>query len=1022
MRARVLMVAMATLLAIAVFPVTGNAAAAPYKAPACVLGVPTTKTPSQCQWQGVTLHSPNTDADVSTPDLTTACHPDTTGECEDIKVTVPAGVTPATMYVKIAWQHPVWSAFLYVIDPAGQLHGQGGIGCDTSSYEKGCGNQTTLPFSELVVADPVPGVWTIRVAAVNMHNEAYTGFVALTHQHPLEYARAALASLTSKLTRNMPVNIVFAGWKPTADELTQIQAGLTSEFMPAVATKATCDGNDGSDLPGSGLVQHETSHCTATADSADSNYYNAGTVPYFESVRYLMQYHFLSASDVWTKDLFSIMKGATTKDYSLGQSRIPQTTETAPFKAAFLQAYNATDGVANRGSKTVTDTTKVDEIDGVTVEQWVQDHRFDKKYATAFTDLNTGVAQGGAFINPDPNATRDPLWDGNGTRAANLDKNPEGANTGVTFFLLDTFTPTYANDYFRPDKYHYWWTADAVKDPDTNENAFADNGRGWGGRYRFQILDLGAAPSTYERANWLTATAAADGGSAAFDPPIWDYRNNPHWNGSLPLDPLQAGGNTLGQVMGWEITQGLTFKYVGGYLYRPIPNDVYVLATSSIVDHYSQPSEGDLYAVDMSKVAQLGPALNALSTAAPYATFTQGPDQTTVLGCAPNRAVIVGNPTQAGVIETGLTHLVPDPKCGALPGNTPDAFQQAIEDAKANGTGELVTVNGVSAPDYAVNTSYIRNYIDEHRDGYAPLYDGAFTVPVLNIMFEHQYNVALPLVVGGIAAPANNGEGWGQIDNINDSLVPKAAIDCAHSAAAAPGCNGVPDIYRHDYGLTYTMEHESAHFLGLPHPHDGTVTVGASNGQWHYYYEMLKWLYDISASPTTYAGTYGTYETLDQERLMVGHAAEYLRSAQDSLVDAYFMEGAAGRTTPSSALTNRVKLVTADEATGSKLFQVGDYLHSMYAMRNAALHAKGVTSTPVAPHRMTLDQAAHNTNAIFQINAQKTFGPKSPVTNPPPVWFTNLPAANRTATFNAGGVAPSNGAPRPSLSYCHLQY
>ena len=26
-----------------------------------------------------------------------------------------------------------------------------------------------------------------------------------------------------------------------------------------------------------------------------------------------------------------------------------------------------------------------------------------------------------------------------------------------------------------------------------------------------------------------------------------------------------------------EVTQGLAFKYVGGYLYRPIPNDVYVL-------------------------------------------------------------------------------------------------------------------------------------------------------------------------------------------------------------------------------------------------------------------------------------------------------------------------------------------------------------------------------------------------------------------------------------------------------------
>ena len=51
------------------------------------------------------------------------------------------------------------------------------------------------------------------------------------------------------------------------------------------------------------------------------------------------------------------------------------------------------------------------------------------------------------------------------------------------------------------------------------------------------------------------------------------------------------------------------------------------------------------------------------------------------------------------------------------------------------------------------------------------------------------------------------------------------AIDCAHSSPVAPGCNGIPDTFRHDYGLTYTMEHEAAHFLGVNHPHDGAVTV-----------------------------------------------------------------------------------------------------------------------------------------------------------------------------------------------------
>ncbi|MDQ1458786.1 MAG: hypothetical protein QOI08_270, partial [Actinomycetota bacterium] len=872
-RWRVVLVAWAALLVLAPFPAHMASSAGTYVPPSCTLGVPSASSPAGCTWQGVALQSPGSESAIATPDLSTACHPDTTAECEDTTVVVPAGVSPSSLYVKVAWQHPVWSAFMYVIDPTGALKGQGAIGCDTSSFEKGCGNQTSLPFDELVVADPMPGTWTVRVAAVSMHDEPYTGTVALTNSHPLQYVREALAQLTSHLTRWMPVNIVFAGWKPTATELGDMQESLTSELMPSVSEKQFCDGADTRDSGGSGLVQHETSHCTATETPGATNYSASGAVPYFEPLRYLFQYHFVAADDAWTRDLFTVMKQATTQDHTLSASRIPETTETASFKTGYLAAYNAQYGTADRGSKQVTDTSRVDEIDGPQVESWIEAHRLDTKYTRSFTDLVTGKRRNAAFIDPDPNATRDPFWNGNGAHAVNVDTNPQGVNNGMTFFLLDTFTPSYADDYFRADHYHYWWTADHVKDPDTGSASFIDNGRGWGGRYRFHILDLGSAPSTYERADWVAATIAPDGGSAAFDPPIWDYRNNPQWNGSLPATHLQAGGNTLGQVMGWEVTQGLAFKYVGGYLYRPIPNDVYILATTDVVDHYSLPSEGDLYSVDMTKVAQNGVALRALSSAAPYDAFVPGPSQTRVLGCATSRAVIVGNPTQIGVLTKGLVSQVPDPKCdGSTPLETPDGLQQSIEDAKANGAGELFDVGGTTVPDFAVDQHLIRDYVDHNRAQYAPLHAGAFTVPVVNIMFEHAYNVALPLLVGGIAENVNGGEGWGQFDNVNDSLVPAAAIDCSQSSPAAPGCNGNPDTFRHDYGLTYVMEHEAAHFLGVNHPHDGAVTVErAADGQWHYYYEMLKWLYDSSASPTTYAGTYGTYEIVDQERLMAGH-------------------------------------------------------------------------------------------------------------------------------------------------------
>ena len=983
----------------------------------CVLPVPA-GSPSTCTWQGIVLQSPQTESAIATPDLTQPCHPTTLAECEDTKVAVPSRVSPSSLYVKISWQHPNWSAYLYLIDPTGKLHGRGGIGCDTSSYEKGCGNQTTLPFDEVVVADPMPGVWTVRVAAVNVHDETYTGQVALTNSHPLEWARESLAQLTSHLTRSDPVNIVFAGWRPTPAELQELKAGLTSELVPSVSEKQFCDGGAGNDQAGSGLIQHETAHCTATAAPSDSNYIPTGAVPYFEPVRYLFNYQFLAADQVWTRDLFAAMKAATTQDHTLSPGRVPATAETGPFKAAYLAAYNATDGTYRGPSSQVTDTTKVDEIDGLTVEDWVQGHRMDGKYYRSFLDLSTGVLQSGAFIDPDPSATHDPYWNSNGAGPVNLDRDPQGVNSGVTFFLLDTFSPSYASDYFRTDHYHYWWTADHVQDPDLHVPDYSDNGRGWGGRYRFHLLDLGAAPSTYERADWVSASVAPDGGSAAFDPPIWDYRHSAQWNGSQSPGPLQAGGNTLGQVMGWEITQGLAFKYVGGYLYRPIPNDVYVVAINNLVDHYSLPSEGDLYVVDLDKIAQKSVALQALSSAAPYASVLPGPDQTRILGCAANRAAVVGNPTQVGVLTQGLVKEVPNPRCTTKP----DGMQQAIEDAKANGSGELLPVTGApNLPTYAVNQNYLRDYIDHHRSQYAPLYNGAFTVPVVNLMFEHEYNVALPLLVGGIAENTNGGEGWGQFDNVNDSLVPSQAIDCTLSSPVAPGCNGTPDVFRHDYGLTYVMEHEAAHFLGVNHPHDGANTVEKStDGQWHYYYSMLKWLYDFSASPTTYAGSYGTYEIVDQERLMVGHAAEYLKQAEDWVADDWFQEGAAGHTTASPAVAARQKRAAADIAQATSLFRAGDYLHAMYAMRNAALHAKGVVQAPVAPHRLTTDEAAHDRNAIFAIHPQPAYGSGARPATFPAQWVgTGKPAASNGSSPI---ITVKHAAHAVVTYFCHIHW
>ena len=1011
----------ATLVVAVAFPVlTHLGAQAAYSPPNHVFVVPTPGHPSTFNWNGLVLQSPPNGSSASAvPNASSPANcpsPDAGNSaiCEDGSLTVPA-VSPSTLYVKIGWRHPVWKAYLYLVSPDGTVYGgvradtgapggpppppqSGATQCDETTYQKGCGNETNLPLDEVTIPSPKTGVWKFRVSAVTIHNESYTGMASLTNSNPVQYLKENLAQLTSHLTRNQRVNVVFAGWKPTASELSVIKANLPDQYQPSVAGKRD-PGFDCGDLRDNGnaegLVQHQTCHYTGTdpnntnAPPANSSY----EVPYFEPLKFNFDYHFLAADDTYTRDLFAVAKAHTLQDQSFGPTTAHAYLQPLPVdsKAAYLQAYNSKYGALRGADHLVTDASKVDMVDAFAVEDWMQNTRLDPKYCKSFTDLNTGALTGAQFVNPDPNAQRDPYWNSNGTKAVQVNRDPQGTNAGVSFFLFDTFSPSYAKDYFRPDHYHTLSSRfmsatgvdDHIKDPDSQAFDGVLDGRGWGGRYRFYFQDLGAAPSPYERAQWARFvtdfSAVADEGSAGFDPPIWQYRNDPHWNGSLPGLPTAAGGSTLGQVMGWDINQGIAYKYIGSYLYRPYPSDVYVVAQNTWIDHYSQPSQGDLYSVIPSKLYQPDVALKALNSAAPYATFNPGTPQLAVLGCAKAHNSLTLNAMGIPVSSPGT-----DPTC-----TTEDPRQAALEKAKSNGSGALINVAGQQVPDFAINPSPLQDFIDQNRTTYAPLFDGAFTVPVENLMLEKFYSMAIPGLASGIAAPSLDGDGWGTINTRNDARVLKAAIDCANSAAVAPGCGSNPDIFPHDSALTYVAEHEAAHFLGLHHPHDGTTSVekgqGPSttysnsgsplDGAWHYYYWMLKWQYDYTASPTTYGHTYGVYETVDQERLMYGHAAEYMNQAQDWIADAYFSDGASGLTGPSSTTTRRLNAMVADRNLASQLFQKGDYLHAQYAMKDADLHAKGVTQKPVQPHLLSLSEAAHDQNAIFAISPQASFNP-----------------------------------------------
>src|SRR6266700_3912472 len=185
--------------------------------------------------------------------------------------------------------------------------------------------------------------------------------------------KQALAQLTKNLTRSQRINIVFAGWKPTADELKDLRANLPDEYVPAVASKRFADGSDVFDATGisSGLVQHQPSHYTGT-DPTNPNVLPPGiaensfgalsttAVPYFEPMKFNLRYHFLEADDTYTKDLFQAAKSATQQNHDPGPMGVYATSQSLPenYKALYLSKYNARFGAFRGSAHVVTDTQK----------------------------------------------------------------------------------------------------------------------------------------------------------------------------------------------------------------------------------------------------------------------------------------------------------------------------------------------------------------------------------------------------------------------------------------------------------------------------------------------------------------------------------------------------------------------------------------------------------------------------------------------------------------------------------------
>ncbi len=913
---------------------------------------------------------------------------DATCDSHDLTLNIPADywdTHDGSVAVDISWGLSSDDYDLYVYDADGKMVGKSAAG------------GTTEEHVDLGTAEP--GQYTVQVVPYLTAGSSYDGSATLTSTEVpagLKYPETRKA-VEDELVVDYPINVVFVGREPTADEVAELQEWTPDKYRPTVATKSASGGE--LTQVGAGLLNWNKDH-----QNGD---------PYFLGITYNYDVHVFTATDAYTKALFQAAEENTAPDqsYHAGASR---TQNQVKYDTAFGKYRVLAKG--GDPSYAVTDPTKTDLVDAFAVEDWIFDSRFDDKWSCAFTDLESGECSDPSIIQPDRSAYHDPYYDKDGL---NLDRMPQGLNKGSSFFFLDTFTPDFAKDYFRPNAYHTYGTDKVIDggivpkavedggswritDPDTGDWDGVDFARTWGGRYRFHFIDLGAAPNDYEAASWAGKGLGMSSDYPHGDPPVWQYDADPVWQqdgDTCKTEGTQIAGmdlpyndNTPCRMMprlARSVAYGLFFRSTAGYLYRPIPRgDVYWLAVSNWTDFYSRPQwvngqltnapwygswwtdPDKLYKIgDVSDGVQQDDTLRWLSSATPYARWvgrkneviplydpTSNQPTGEVLDTSPKTEDLPAPEYHVSSSASGAD-LAPEPLYGGEHEHAHygDAdvdlteVSNAVEKAKASG------LTGASYDD-SVNHEMFRDFVDANREGIADHVEGVNTIPSINMVFEKAYTWAMPAIVGGIAVGTADGEAWGVMNNVNDRFKWSEASYPGVQPGDEPGSKrsmSDASLPTQDSGggFSYTIEHEAAHNLGLSHPHDGSYGVdrcpeGSPNaGEWECYWSGLGWMFDISAAPTTYAMAYRPYEVEDQDNLQRGHVTEYLIAAQDALSDRLTEMAENGRTTPTAQWQSDFDTMKEWRTQAGELFRKGDYLHAEYAARNAAIAARGIPQT-----------------------------------------------------------------------------
>jgi hypothetical protein len=693
---------------------------------------------------------------------------------------------------------------------------------------------------KVVLQNPPAGTYTVNTLAwLVAPGGTYTGKASLVvgSAPPPADTGSVLHEVdpaAAQATVEVPLRVVAVGFAPGELDEAKVLGEIPNTQRPGVLIPRG-QTSSGDQFPLFGvetLVNH------------GRNYYNSSK-PFLVPYEYRWKPQLIYASREFTSGLFNAMKmNSTTGDFAKSGNR------------NFLEGYNATRGVYRGTGAVVAPNAPVRFVDGEKVEDWI-------------------AANSKALLGWDDPARG---------------KGP-GRNPGYTVYLLNTWDSAEARAILNPDREYHVWKVNRF-DPDTGEFDGIDWARNWGGRYRFMLVDTGAAPNPYEAETWANRNRSVYG-SANYDPPLWEYRAKAPRpvtlvNTDESVEQAVTPGatwdaNQLNLMLGRTVGQAASFRFLHSYLYEPHP------ATGQywFSDNVWHDAKAELpWASDLSKLYDQDVVLSGLRTLTPYLTFA-------------------GDVRFAYLAEGGAVN---------------DADQAMLDQAKRDGD------DVAGAPGVSMHTNTAMDHIDAHPH----LHRGSScytTVPAINVVAEKHYAWALPIAAG--IATNRNGVPWGYLGSVNDVFKsPQSDRDQSMAFAHPQVSSGA---------FTYTSIHEASHFLGLAHPHDSIGATRNADGSPRYY-DGFTWAFNSTAAPTTYSHTELVYSILDQENIARGHTAYYLKWADEALSQGGEAYASRGITQVSQLPSRAARLrneALAAEAKAETLFAKFDFVNATFAAQKA---------------------------------------------------------------------------------------